>query len=141
MGSRVLDADLELFLTKFIRDELALIGTPIAQGVFVSNQFPATQRPKTVVVMDNGGPSASIITTQAQLGVTVAAGDDPSQGADAKALALLVKMIINDSPRPLPGNPVADVVRASGPYRITEANGQPTYFMTFELIVVGQPHD
>lgn len=141
MGSRVLDADLELFLTAFIRAELELIGTPLTQGVFVSNKFPQTQRAKTVVVMDNGGPSASIITTEAQIGVTVAAGDDPSQGADAKALALLVKMIINDSPRPAAGNPLASVVRASGPYRITEENGQPTYYMTFELVVVGQPYD
>lgn len=141
MGSRVLDADVELFLTGFIRTELALIGTPATRGVFVSNSFPPTQRPKTVVVMDNGGPSTSIITTQTSLGVTVAAGDDPSQGADAKELARLVKMIITDSARADPGNPVAAVLNSTGPYRITEENGQPTYYMTFELVVVGQPFE
>lgn len=141
MGSRVLDADLERFLTGFIRAELALIGSQVTEGVFVSNAFPSEQRPKTVVVMDNGGPSASIISTDTQVGVTVAAGDDPSQGAVAKELARLVKMIIKDSPRPDPGNPVAAVNRASGPYRITETDGQPTYYMTFELVVVGQPFD
>lgn len=141
MGSRVLDADLELFLTGFIRTELALIGTPIAQGVFVSNAFPPTAKPKTVVVMDNGGPSTSVITRQSRLGVTVLAGDDPSQGADAKELARLVKMIINDSARTDPGNPVAVVVNSAGPNRITEESGQPSYFMTFELVVVGQPFD
>ena len=141
MGSRVLDADLEKFLTGFIRQELALIGSPIAQGVFVSNAFPPEQRPKTVVVMDNGGPSSSIITTETQLGVTVAAGDDSSQGAEAKELARLVKMIIKDSPRTDAGNPVAAVTRASGPYRITEDGGQPTYYLTFELVIVGQAFD
>lgn len=141
MGSRVLDADLEMFLTGFIRAELALIGIPAVQGVFVSNAFPLTPKAKFVVVMDNGGPSTSIITTQTRLGVTVAAGDDPSQGAEAKELARLVKMIINDSARTDPGNPVAAVLNSTGPYRITEENGQPSYFLTFELVVVGQPYE
>ncbi|WP_315913581.1 hypothetical protein [Arthrobacter sp. lap29] len=141
MGSRVLDADVELFLTGFIRQELALIGTPITQGVFISNAFPSPARAKTVVVMDNGGPSTSIITSQTQIGVTVLAGDDPSQGSEAKALALLVKMIISDSARVDPSNPVAAVLRAGGPYRIREESGQPSYYLTFELAVVGQPFE
>jgi len=130
-----------MFLTGFIRAELALIGIPAVQGVFVSNAFPLTPKAKFVVVMDNGGPSTSIITTQTRLGVTVAAGDDPSQGAEAKELARLVKMIINDSARTDPGNPVAAVLNSTGPYRITEENGQPSYFLTFELVVVGQPYE
>lgn len=141
MGSRVLDTDLESFLTEYIRTGLGKLGLPVADGVFISNRFPPERRPKTVVVMDNGGPSTSIITSQPRIGVTVAAGDDSSQGAEAKQLAALVKMILNDSAQPEPGNPVASVVRSTGPYRITEENGQPTYFMTFELVVVGQPFD
>lgn len=141
MGSRVLDTDLESFLTDYLRKELSKLGLPIVDGVFISNQFPHERRAKTVVVMDNGGPSTSIITSQPRIGVTVAAGDDSSQGAEAKQLAALVKMILNDSAQPDLGNPVASVVRSSGPYRITEENGQPTYFMTFELVVVGKPFD
>lgn len=141
VGSRVLDTDLEAFLTGFIRAELALIGTPLTEDVFISNAFPPEQRPKSVVVLDNGGPSASIITTNTQIGVTVAAGDDSSQGAVAKELALLVKMILRDSARADPDNPVAAVTRATGPFRITEEGGQPTYYMTFELVVVGQAFD
>ncbi|NVM97827.1 hypothetical protein [Arthrobacter sp. SDTb3-6] len=136
-----MDADLELFLTGFIRSELALIGTPVTQGVFVSNAFPADARPKLVVVMDNGGPSTSIITSQPSVGITVMAGDDPSQGAEAKELARLVKMIVKDSARADPGNPVAAVLNSSGPFRITEEGGQPSYYLTFELAVVGQPFE
>jgi len=52
-----------------------------------------------------------------------------------------VKTSINDSARTDKGNPVAAVVGSTGPYRITEENGQPSYFLTFELVVVGQPYE
>jgi hypothetical protein len=141
MGSRVLDVDLELFLTGFIRSELFKLGTPLAQGVFVSNKFPERARPKTVVVRDDSGQSTSIITTQPAVGVTVLAGDDPSQGGEATNLARLVKMIVNDSARAEPGNPIARVINSTGPYKVPDESGQPRRYMTFTLSVVGTPYD
>ncbi|MBW4094586.1 MAG: hypothetical protein HIU81_03925 [Acidobacteria bacterium] len=141
MGSRVIDSDLELFLTGFIRTELGKIDTPLAQGVFVSNRFPSPSRPKTVVVRDDGGQSTSIITSQPSIGVTVMAGDDVTQGQLATDLAHLVKMIINSCARPDPGNPVAAVVQSYGPYKILDDSSQPSRYMTFTLSVVGQPFD
>ncbi|QOT16481.1 hypothetical protein [Paenarthrobacter sp. YJN-5] len=139
MGSRVLFTDLELYLTGRIRQELAAIAAPITQNVFVSNQFPSPARPKAVVVRDDSGPQTSIITKEPSIGITVLAGDDPTQGQQATELANLVFMIVGDCAGPEPGNPVAKVVNATGPFKVTEESGQPRRYMTFELAVVGIP--
>lgn len=140
MGSRVLFTDLELYLTGRIRQELAEIAAPITQNVFVSNQFPSPARPKTVVVRDDSGPQTSIITKEPTIGITVLAGDDQTQGQQATELANLVFMIVADCAGTEPGNPVARVVNATGPYKVTEESGQPRRYMTFELAVVGTPY-
>lgn len=139
MGSRVLFTDLELYLTGRIRQELAAIAAPITQNVFVSNQFPTPARPKTVVVRDDSGPQTSIITKEPSIGITVLAGDDQTQGQQATELANLVFMIVANCAGPEPGNPVAKVVNATGPYKVNEESGQPRRYMTFELAVVGIP--
>ncbi len=146
MGSRVIFSDLELFLTDFIRDELAALpGDPYA-GVFVSNRFfdpdgdePLPEPPFQVIVRDDGGPDTSIITNEPAVGITVLAGDDPSQGKEATDLALVVKAIVKDSARVDPDNPIAAVLGATGPYKVTEESGRPRRYMTFELSVTGQP--
>lgn len=136
MADRVIFSDLELFLTGFIRSELAAHGEP---GVFVSNQFPPEARPKTVVVRDDGGPGTSLVTESPSIGVTVLAGDDPTQGAEATRLAQLVKAIIKGSARVEPGNPVAAVLSSNGPVKVPDETGQPRRYMTFELSVTGSP--
>lgn len=146
MGSRVIFSDLELFLTDFIRDELAaLAGNPYPE-VFVSNRFfepdeddPQPEPPFQVIVRDDGGPDTSIITNQPSVGITVLGGDDPTQGKEATDLALVVKAIVKDSARVEPGNPVAAVLAATGPYKVTEESGRPRRYMTFELSVTGSP--
>ncbi|MFJ4026026.1 hypothetical protein ACIPWF_00780 [Paenarthrobacter sp. NPDC089989] len=140
MGSRVLFTDLELYLTGRIRAELAAIGTPITQNVFVSNQFPNPARPKTVVVRDDSGPRTSIITKEPSVGITVLAGEDPTQGQQATELANVVFMIVADCAGTEPENPVARVLNATGPYKVTEESGQPRRYMTFDLAVVGTPY-
>lgn len=137
MGSRVIYADIELFLTGFIRSELAAVGTPLARDVFVSNQFPSPARPKTVVVRDDSGPTTSIITKEPTIGITVLAGNDPSQGKEATDLALLIQALVSDCARAAPGNPVAAVLESNGPYKVPEESGQPRRYMTFNLAVTG----
>lgn len=140
MGSRVVDADLVAFLTGFIRDELALLSEPVATGVFVSNKFPESMRSRAVVVRDDGGPSTSIITTAQTVGITVLAGDDWTQRQEASRLASLVKMIVKDSARLAPGNPIAAVLSSFGPYDVTEESGQPAQYFTVQFSVVGTPY-
>lgn len=146
MGSRVIFSDLELFLTGFIRDELAALpGAPYG-GAFISNRFfepdpdaPQPEPPFQIIVRDDGGPDTSIITNQPAVGITVLAGDDPTQGQAATDLALVVKAVVKDCARVEPGNPVAAVLGATGPYKVAEESGRPRRYMTFELSVTGQP--
>lgn len=137
MGRRVIYSDLEMFLTGFIRAELAAVGTALAKDVFVSNQFPSPARPKTVVVRDDSGPSTSVITREPTVGITVLAGSDPSQGKEATDLALLVQAVVSDCARAAPGNPVAAVLESTGPYKVPDETGQPRRYMTFTLSVTG----
>lgn len=136
MADRVIFSDLELFLTGFIRGELVARGEA---GVYVDNKFPDPARPKTVVVRDDGGPSTSTVTEAPTIGITVLAGDDPTQGAEAHRLAQLVKAIIKGSARVEPGNPIAAVLASNGPIKVPEESGQPRRYMTFELSVTGNP--
>lgn len=138
MGRRVLFSDLELFLTGYLRAELAALGTPLASDVFVSNSFPSPARPKAVVIRDDSGPSASVITKEPTIGVTVLAGDDQTNGKAATDLANIVHMLLSDCAGTQPGNPVAAVLGSNGPYKVTEESGQPRRYMTFELSVTGQ---
>lgn len=132
---RVVYGDLELFLTGFIRRELAERGET---GVFVSNQFPNPSRSKAVVVRDDSGPDTSAVTMSPTVGITVLAGDDPTQGAEATRLAQLVKAIVKGSARVEAGNPVAAVLGSTGPFKVPDESGQPRRYMTFELSVVGE---
>lgn len=136
MAEHVIYSDLELFLTGFIRAELLARGE---SGVFVSNAFPSPARPKTVVVRDDSGPDTSVATMSPTVGVTVLAGDDPTQGAEAHRLAQLVKAIVKGSARVEPGNPVAAVLGSTGPVRVPDESGQPRRYLTFELSVTGSP--
>lgn len=134
MSTTVIFSDLELFLTGFVRAELLARGET---GIYVGNQFPSPARPKTVVVRDDSGPDTSAVTMSPTIGVTVLAGDDPTQGTEASRLAQLVKAIIKGAARVEPGNPVAAVLATNGPYKVPEESGQPRRYMTFELSVVG----
>ena len=140
MGSRVLFTDLELYLTGRIRAELSDIAAPITNNVFVSNQFPNPARSKTVVVRDDSGPTTSAVTKEPTVGITVLAGDDPTQAQQVTELANLVFMIVANCAGPEPGNPVAAVFDSNGPYKVTEESGQPRRYMTFTLSVVGIPY-
>lgn len=136
MGSRVIHSDLEKYLTRYLRIALANVGTPLATGVFVSNQFPETRRAKTVIVRDDSGP-AGLVTKEPAVGVTVLAGDDPTDGQTATELALLVEALMWSCAGTEPGNPVAAVLGSTGPSKVPDPTGQPRRYLTFELSVVG----
>lgn len=132
----VIHSDLELFLTGFLRAELALRGH---SGVYVGNTFPTTTKGEAVVVRDDSGPDTSVLTKEPSIGITVLAGSDISAGKAATDLALLVHAIMRTASRVEPGNPVAAVLTSNGPYKVPDESGQPRRYMTFTLSVVGSP--
>lgn len=134
---KVLPPDVALFLTGFIRRELALRPEPYCKSVFVSNKFaPANQpRERQVVVRDDGGPDTSVITSEPAVGITVLAMTE----AEANGLARMVKAIVRDCPGVDPGNPVAAVVASNGPYEVPEESTSHRRYMTFTFAVVGEP--
>lgn len=135
--ARVLPPDVAMFLTGFIRRELALRSEPFCKNVFVSNKFaPASPpRDRQVVVRDDGGPDTSVITSEPAVGITILATTE----ADANGLARMVKAIVRDCPGVEVGNPVAAVLASNGPYEVPEESIQHRRYMTFTFSVVGTP--
>jgi hypothetical protein len=138
-GPLVLHADLELWLTGWLRDRLAARGEPYAAGVVVDNTEPAPGDPfpdRLVVVRSDGGPATSIITDEVAVGITVFAGTKllPQDGIN---LALLVRALVDGCALVEPGNPVAAVVESNGPYRVAEQQQRARLYMTFALVVQG----
>lgn len=134
---RVLPPDVELFLTGFVRRELAARSDAFCRDVFVSNEFaPASPpRKRQVVVRDDSGPDTSVITSEPAVGVTILA----ESKLVTNDLARMVKAIIRDCPGPDPGNPIAAVVASTGPYVVPEESTSHRRYMTFTFSAVGVP--
>lgn len=133
----VIHADLELFLTGWFRSALAARPEAVARGVIVDRKepsdgpFPA----KLIVIRDDGGPDTSLLTAERTVGISVLAGtrDNPR---DANDLARLVHALRTQIPSTDPANPVAAVLRSSGPIPVTEAQPRARRYMTLTLSVV-----
>ncbi|MCO4276129.1 hypothetical protein NG701_17145 [Pseudarthrobacter sp. HLT3-5] len=145
MGKDVIHTDVELFLTEHIRARLAAIAadaanprSALAGGVYVGERFPEARRNKTVVVRDDGGPTTGLNTRDTTVGVTVLAGDDPTDGQEVSNLALLVQAIVAGCAAVEAGNPVAVVRGTSGPYKVRDDSGQPRRYFTADLGVTGE---
>ena len=138
MAERVIFSDLELFLTGFIRAELVARGKT---GGFISNEFSPADKPRPpfqVIVRDDSGPRSSIVTKTPTVGIAVLGSDAYGKQATTD-LALLVFAIMEGCARIAPGNPVAAVSNAYGPYRVADDTGHQRRYMTFSLTVVGRP--
>lgn len=137
---RVIEADVELFLTGWLRRELALRPEPYCQGAEVSNREPEADEEfpeRLVVIRYDGGPGTSLVTTEADVGVSVLAGTK-SNPRDANDLARMVKALLNDCAAVEAGNPVSAVLASNGPYPVTEDQPRARRYMTFTLALVGQ---
>lgn len=145
MARTVIHSDIELFLTGHIRDRLAAIAAgptgrhkELATGVHVDNKFPNPEKPKTVVVRDDGGPTTGLVTKETSVGVTILAGEDITQPQDATDLALLVAAIVSGCPGTGGDNPVAAVLEMNGPSKVYEESGRPRRYFTANLAVTGK---
>lgn len=144
MGKDVIHSDVELFLTEYIRARLAAIAADaanpraaLAGDVYVGHRFPEQRRAKAVVVRDDGGPSTGLNTRDTRVGVTVLAGDDPSEGQEVTDLALLVQAVVAGCAAVDAGNPVAVVRGTTGPFKVRDDTGQPRRYFTADLGLTG----
>lgn len=136
----VVHADLEKFLTAYLRREVAgLAGNPYPGG-FISNEFwdgKGTPPPFQIIVRDDGGPKTSTLTKEPTVGITVL-GSDALGKAAVTDLALNVCALMDQSARVEPGNPIAAVLSSTGPFKVPDESGQQRRYMTFGLSVVGK---
>lgn len=135
----IIHEDLELFLTGWLRAQLAARPEAVCQGVKVDNKVPAGTLPsKLVVVRYDGSSVEELHVDSASVGVTVYAGTK-ALPKDANDLARIVRALIGDSARVEPGNPVAAVTASNGPIPVADEGEKAVRYLTFELAVVGSP--
>lgn len=133
----IIHADLELWLTGWLRAQLAARPEPVCAGVKVDNKIPAgALPPKLVVVRYDGSSVEELHVDSAAVGVTVYAGTK-ALPKDANDLARIVRALIGDSARVEPGNPVAAVTASNGPIPVADEGERAVRYLTFELAVVG----
>lgn len=116
--------DAELWGTTFVRDFLAGRGETYAQGVWVDNHKPSTNRPRTVAVRRDGGPVIGVFDFPR---LTFRVWADSAD--DASDLARLLVAGIKGSPG---DGLVVAVVNIYGPSPIPEG-GQSQYMVNAEL--------
>lgn len=133
----IIHDDLELWLTGWLRAQLAARPEAVCQGVKVDNKVPAGTLPsKLVVVRYDGSSVEELHVDSASVGVTVYAGTK-ALPKDANDLARIVRALIGDSARVEPGNPVAAVTGSNGPIPVADEGEKAVRYLTFELAVVG----
>lgn len=124
----VVHPDVELWATGYLRAALAARGEAFAQGVFVSNQRPTSNRRRTVVIRRDGGPQRGLFDFP-RLGARVLA-DLEQEAAD---LSRLVQALLLASP----GNgPVLRAASLSGPSGVPDES-QFQKYLTLELTTRG----
>lgn len=135
----IIHADLELWLTGWLKVQLAARPEPVCAGVTVNNKEPAgTLPPKLVVVRYDGSSVEELHVDSAAVGITVYAGTK-ALPKDANDLARIIRALVGDSARVEPGNPVAAVTASNGPIPIPYEGTHAVRYLTFELAVVGSP--
>lgn len=115
--------DAELWGTGYLRTALAARLETYAQGVYVSNTKPTTNRPRTVVIRRDGGLQRGAFDYP-RLAVRVWADVE----REASDLARLVQAILLGAPG---DGPCVRVTSLSGPSPIAEA-GQFQKYLTVE---------
>lgn len=135
----ILHADVELWLTGWLRAQVAARPEAVCQGVRVANKEPqpTDEWPsKLIVVRYDGSSVEELNVDSAAVGVTVYAGTK-ALPKDANDLARIARALIGDSARVEPGNPVAAVTASNGPIPIADEGEKAVRYLTFELRVVG----
>ncbi len=137
--TRVMPPDLELWLTRYLREIAA------AEGIeaVVDNKEPADlalplDRP-LIVVRDDSGTQLGPTTFDRSVGVSVLASTR-GHPAPANDLARWVAAVVFDADLPLvPGGPIAAVVPSgcNGPYPVPDPLDVSRRYLTAQYVVTG----
>lgn len=148
MAGELIDADLEMFITREIRTRMAVLAGaefPAAKGHISNRRWaPPAATPSAppplwqVVVRDDGITDVDLTLGDAGIGIICLAGSQENPGPAIK-LSKLVKAIIKVTPRVEHGNPVAAVFDFHGPYSVPEDSEYSQRYMTCSLGVVSSP--
>lgn len=135
----IIHDDLELWLTGWLRTQLAARPEAVCKGVTVDNKTPEPTGEwpaKLVVVRYDGSSAEELHVDSAAVAATIYAGTK-ALPKDANDLARIVRALIGDSARVEPGNPVAAVTASNGPIPVDDEGEKAVRYLTFELAVVG----
>lgn len=136
--ARVTPPDIELFLTRYLRERAAQRG----DAVRVGNKEPAdltVSSPDQVVVRDDGGARQDWTSFERTVGVSVLAGtrlnDFPANELAREVYADLTDDVILT----WPGSPIAAIQwdGCNGPYAVPEQLDKARRYMTASYVVIG----
>ncbi len=133
MAQVVTPPDLELFLTRFIRERM---------GVETDVRQPSDWRAikPLVVIRDDGGPMAERLVFQRTLGVTVHAGVRADVVAAGRLARRVFSLLSSDAVVSAGDSPISSVLYDgfNGPYRVTEQHDCSTWYFTASYLAVGE---
>lgn len=133
MSQIVTPPDLELFLTRFIRERLH-VETDVKQP----SDWRAVK--PLVVIRDDGGPMAERLVFQRSLGVTVHAGARSDVATAGRLARGVFSLLSSDDVVSAAGSPITAVLYDgfNGPYRVTEQQDSSTWYLTASYLAVGE---
>lgn len=126
----VVQPDVELWATGWLRTALAACDEPYAANVYVSNTVPTTRRDRMVIVRRDGGLRLDLLREVARLTVRVWARTEQ----DATDLARLTAALLWAA---ADGDPVVRVTQPTGSTPVADPSGIPLRYMTFEVTTRG----
>lgn len=127
----VVQPDVELWATQWLREALAGRPEAYASDVVVATAVPTTRRPRMVVVRHDGGLRLDLVRELARLSVNVWGGTEQ----EATDLARLVSALLWSAPT---GDPVLRITQPSGAAAVPDPSGQPLRYLVFEVTTRGQ---
>lgn len=137
-GQMVVQPDMILWATGWLRARLAERGEAYAQGVVVTHVEPSGPSfPKRLVVLgDSGSVDGDLVQAEFSLRVSTLAGT-PELPKECVDLARLVHGLFRTCAGVEAGNPVAAVVQARGPMSVPEQQQRARRMSVFDLSIVG----
>lgn len=136
---RVTPPDVELFITRYLRERAAERGRP---DIEVGNKEPADlslTSPDAIVVRDDSGQRLDWPSFDRSVGVSVLAGTRQHDQAVNDLAREVFADLTDDAIVTWPGSPVAAITwdGCNGPYAVAEALDKARRYMTVQYVVIG----
>jgi len=135
---RVAPADLERWLTSYLRTELAALALAADVGNKEPDTLTATSPPLVVVRADLGA-KRSAVSFDASVGYSVLAGTRKHDAPANDLVRIVYGIVTDDAMLVAPGSPFAsiDAERITGPYAVQEPQDKARRYFTVPYVTVG----